>query len=128
MILGVGTDLVEIERIRRACERGRFVSRTFTEQESRQARGSASKLAGSFAVKEAVAKALGTGFRTFMPIDIEVIRDELGKPCVRLYGGALARFQEMGMERMEVSISNTETLAMAFAVGEGPGRREGDTV
>ena len=122
MILGVGTDLVEIDRIRKACEKDYFVVRTFTEMESRQAKGSASKLAGSFAVKEAVAKVLGTGFRTFMPIDVEVLRDELGKPYVRLYGGALVRFQEMGMERIEVSISNTGEYAMAFAVGEGGDR------
>ena len=82
--------------------------------ESRQAKGSASKLAGSFAVKEAVAKALGTGFRTFMPIDVEVLRDDMGKPYVRLYRGALKRFQEMGMERLEVSITNTREYAMAF--------------
>ena len=88
MILGVGTDLVEIDRMRKACEKEYFVSRTFTEAESRQAGGSASKLAGSFAVKEAVAKVFGTGFRTFMPGDIEVLRDELGKPYVMLYGKA----------------------------------------
>lgn len=119
MILGVGTDLIEISRVKRACEKDSFVMRTFTDMESRQARGSASKLAGSFAVKEAVAKALGTGFRTFMPIDVEVLRDELGKPYVRLYGGARKRFEDMGMERLEVSITNTPEYAMAFAVGEG---------
>ena len=51
MILGVGTDLVEIDRMRKACEKEHFVSRTFTEAESRQAGGSASKLAGSFCCK-----------------------------------------------------------------------------
>lgn len=119
MILGVGTDLIEISRVRKACEKDSFVMRTFTDMESRQAKGSASKLAGSFAVKEAVAKALGTGFRTFMPIDVEVLRDHLGKPYVRLYGGAKKRFEDMGMERIEVSITNTPEYAMAFAVGEG---------
>ena len=97
MILGVGTDLVEIRRMERACKKDYFVVRTFTDMESRQAKGSVSKLAGSFAVKEAVAKALGTGFRTFMPIDVEVLRDDVGKPYVRLYRGALARFQELGL-------------------------------
>lgn len=105
--------------MQKACEKDYFVMRIFTERESRQAKGSASKLAGSFAVKEAVAKALGTGFRSFMPIDIEVLRDDLGKPYVNLYGEAKRRFEELGMERMEVSISNTKTLVMAFAVGEG---------
>ena len=127
MILGVGTDLVEIARMGRACEKDYFVMRTFTERESRQAKGSASKLAGSFAVKEAVAKVLGTGFRSFMPIDIEVLWDELGKPYVCLYGGALARFREMGLARIEVSITNTSEWAMAFAVGEGKERNENET-
>ena len=84
MILGVGTDLVEIRRMERACKKDYFVVRTFTDMESRQAKGSVSKLAGSFAVKEAVAKALGTGFRTFMPIDVEVLRDDVGKPYVKI--------------------------------------------
>ena len=127
MILGVGTDLVEIARMGRACEKDYFVMRTFTERESRQAKGSASKLAGSFAVKEAVAKVLGTGFRSFMPIDIEVLRDELGKPYVCLYGGALARFREMGLGRIDVAITNTSEWAMAFAVGEGKERNEDET-
>lgn len=81
-------------------------------------------LPGSFAVKEAVAKVFGTGFRTFMPGDIEVLRDELGKPYVRLYGGALEQFEKMGMEQIHVSISNTNGLAMAFAVGEGRGEQK----
>ncbi len=119
MILGVGTDLTEIGRIRRACGRGAFMERTFTEEERRQAGGSASRLAGDFAVKEAVAKALGTGFRSFWTRDIEVLRDELGKPYVRLYGGAMERAEAMGVERIEVSISNTKELAVAFAVAEG---------
>ena len=62
---------------------------------------------------------MGTGFRTYRPIDVEVLRDDMGKPYVRLYRGALKRFQEMGMERLEVSITNTREYAMAFAVGEG---------
>lgn len=119
MILGIGTDLVEIGRIEKACEKEAFLTRIFTEEERRQAGGHISRLAGDFAVKEAVAKALGTGFNGFMPADIEVLRDALGKPFVKLYGGAKKRFCAMGMERMEVSITNTAVQAMAFAVGEG---------
>ena len=126
MILGVGTDLIEIRRMEKACKKDYFVVCTFTDMESRQAKGSASKLAGSFAVKEAVAKVLGTGFRSFMPGDIEVLRDSLGKPYVNLYGGAQKRFEEMGLTQIQVSISNTADFAMAFAVGEGepPARKE----
>ena len=88
MILGTGCDLVEIERMKKACEKEAFLSRVYTERERRQAGGKASVLAGDFAVKEAVAKVFGTGFRDFMPGDIEVLRDELGKPYVNLYGRA----------------------------------------
>lgn len=119
MILGIGTDMIEIERVRKACEKEAFLTRIYTEKECRLAEGNASRLAGNFAVKEAVAKALGTGFRSFMPIDIEVLRDGLGKPYVVLHGGAKDRFEQMHMERMEVSISNTKEYALGFAVGEG---------
>ncbi|MEG2350878.1 MAG: ACP synthase, partial [Hungatella sp.] len=54
MILGIGTDMIEIERIRKACEQEAFLMRIYTETECRQAQGSASMLAGNFAVKEAV--------------------------------------------------------------------------
>lgn len=119
MILGIGTDMIEIERIRKACQNQAFLARIYTEEECRQAKGNISKLAGNFAVKEAAAKALGTGFRTFMPHDIEVLRDDLGKPYVQLFKGAKARFDAMGMKRMEVSISNTTEYAFGFAIGEG---------
>ena len=119
MILGTGCDLVEIERMKKACEKEAFLSRVSTERERRQAGGKASVLAGDFAVKEAVAKVFGTGFRDFMPGDIEVLRDELGKPYVNLYGRARKTAEEKGILRLEVSISNTREYAMAFAVGEG---------
>lgn len=119
MILGVGTDMIEIERIKKACEKEAFLTRIFTAEECRQAVDQSVRLAGNFAVKEAVAKVLGTGFKGFMPKDIEVLRDELGKPYVKLYGGAKQRSRDMRMERIEVSISNTREYAIAFAVGEG---------
>ena len=110
MILGTGCDLVEIERMKKACEKEAFLSRVYTERERRQAGGKASVLAGDFAVKEAVAKVFG---------DIEVLRDDLGKPYVNLYGRARETAEEKGILRLEVSISNTREYAMAFAVGEG---------
>ena len=119
MIKGVGTDMVEIERIRKACQKDSFLIRVYTEEERRQVGMDISRLAGSFAVKEAVSKVLGTGFRTFFPVDIEVLRDDLGKPFVRLYGGAEERRKAAGIDRIEVSITDTKEYAMAFAVGEG---------
>ena len=122
MIIGVGTDMVEIDRIRRACEKPSFLARVYTEEECRQAGGSASRLAGSFAVKEAVSKVFGTGFRSFWPGDVEVLRDGLGKPFVILHGGAKEKAKELNIARIHVSITNTEGYAMAFAVGEGEGK------
>lgn len=119
MIIGVGTDLIEIERIRKACEKEAFLVRIYTEEECRQAGGRASRLAGNFAVKEAVSKVFGTGFRSFGPKDIEVLRDEFGKPYVKLYGEAKSLSEKLEIKRIFVSITNTSLNAMAFAVGEG---------
>lgn len=119
MIIGVGTDLIEIERVKKACEKEAFLLRVYTENERRQADGRPSVLAGTFAVKEAVAKVLGTGFRTFMPKDVEVLRDELGKPYVVLHGNAKVLAEEKKIRRIEVSISDTKDMVMAFAIGEG---------
>ena len=119
MIIGVGTDFIEISRIRKACEKEAFLSRVFTKEERRQAGEKVSRLAGDFAVKEAVSKVFGTGFRKFGLQDIEVLRDDLGKPYVNLFGVARRVADELGITRLHVSITNTETVAMAFAVGEG---------
>ncbi len=119
MIVGIGTDLIEIERVRKACEREAFLLRVYTENERRQAGKNIARLAGDFAVKEAVAKVFGTGFREFGPLDIEVLRDELGKPRVKLYGKAEIRSEHLGIRALHVSISNTDSHVLAFAVGEG---------
>lgn len=111
--------MIEIERIKRACDKEAFFVRTYTPRECQQAGKNIVRLAGNFAVKEAVAKALGTGFRTFMPIDIEVLRDDLGKPYVMLYNGAKERFNQLKMTQIHVSISNTKIHAFGFAIGEG---------
>ena len=122
MIIGVGTDVIEIARIKKACEKEAFLLRVFTQEERRQAGEKVSRLAGDFAVKEAVSKVFGTDFRTFGLQEIEVLRDDLGKPFVKLTGTAERLAGEMGIARLHVSITNTETLAIAFAVGEGENR------
>lgn len=119
MIIGVGTDLVEIKRMKKACEKEAFLVRVYTEEERRQAGKQLSRLAGNFAVKEAVAKVFGTGFRSFGPGEIEVLRDSLGKPYVKLYGGAKELAESLGVSFLHVSITNTEEYALAYAVGEG---------
>ena len=120
MILGTGTDLVEIGRIRQACGRGpAFERRVLTERERAVCAGSISRIAGNFAVKESVAKALGTGFAGFGMTDIEVLRDEKGRPCAVLRGGAERRFRELGGRAVHVSISDTKEYCIAVAILEG---------
>ena len=72
----------------------------------------------AFAVKEAVAKSFGTGFRGFWPGDIEVLRDELGKPYVILHGEAERIGKELRISRIHVSISNTKEYAVAYVTAE----------
>jgi len=119
MIIGIGTDLTERNRIMKACEKERFLSRYYTSKEIVLLQYRPESAAGNFAVKEAAAKALGTGFRGFGPADIEVLRDELGKPEVYLYGGAARRAEELGAEKIHASISDDGDYALAFVVLEG---------
>ena len=119
MILGVGIDMIEIARVEKACKKDAFLKRCYTEAEIQNLRHNPASLAGNFAVKEAVAKVFGTGFRGFGPDSIEVLRDELGRPYVNLYKGAKEKADELGIARIHVSISNTKETAVAVAVGEG---------
>ena len=120
MVLGLGLDLVEIGRIERACEKPHFRARIFTPAENARIdeRG-AQTAAGIFAAKEAVAKALGTGFRGFGPAAIEVVVDELGKPLCALSGKALERMRALGGETIYLSITHTDGMAAAVAILEG---------
>lgn len=119
MITGVGVDLVEIDRVVRACQKEAFLKRYYTEQEIVLIQKDIRKAADNFAVKEAVSKMLGTGFRGCMPIDIEVLRDDLGKPYVNLYGKAAEIAKQQQITCIHISISNTKEYSNAFAVGEG---------
>ena len=120
MIVGIGTDLIEIARIEKACRKQAFLSRIYTEEECRLAGGSISRLAGNFAVKEAVSKALGTGFRAFMPIDIEVLRNELGKPYVNLYGGVRTECGNHSCDDHQYERVRTGVCGCRRAIGRKP--------
>jgi len=119
MILGIGTDLTDIRRIEKACAKESFLKRVFTEAERREAEEHISRLAGDFAVKEAVSKALGTGFSGFWPSDIEVLRNPAGKPYVRLLGEAARTAEEQNISRIHVSLTDEGCYVMAFAIAEG---------
>ncbi len=126
MILGLGTDLVDIRRIERTLERfgDRFTHRCFTAGErARAERRSrrAETYAKRFAAKEACAKALGTGFRRGVFLrDLEVVNLPSGKPTLRLHGGAARRLAEItppGMAaRIELTLTDEPPLAQAFVI------------
>ena len=123
MIIGIGNDIVEVERIERAAVRTEsFLNKLLTEEErERVAKDDKIRfesIAGIFAAKEAVSKALGTGFVTFELRDIEVRKDERGKPWIKLYGGALVLSQQLGVTHLHISISHTKAYATAFAIVE----------
>ena len=119
MIIGIGNDLVAVNRVAKACEKEGFLTRTFTSKEIEAFRNKPQSLAGNFAVKEAISKCFGTGFRGFELTDIEVLRDDNGKPYVNLYNGAKYIYDRFYGKKIFVSISNTEEYAMAMAVFEG---------
>lgn len=118
MIIGIGTDLIEIERVRKACGKEAFRRKVYTPKELELASRDTVKLAGNFAVKEAVTKMFGTGFYGIAPLDIEVLRDELGKPYVNLYNGASELADKLAVKRIHVTITNTREYASAFVIGE----------
>lgn len=120
-MLNVGVDMIEIERIARALERHgqRFSHRFFTEQELAYCAGRVERLAGRFAVKEAVAKALGTGIGPVSWTEIEVVCDGNGKPELHLHGKARALAAKVGLEQWSISLSHTATHAIGFAVATG---------
>ncbi len=121
MIIGIGTDIIEIERIEIAVKRTKgFINKLFTENEINifESRGFKSEvIAGNFAAKEAVSKALGTGFRGFGVKDIEILRDELGKPVVNLNSNAYEILKRKDVN-IHLSISHNRTSAIAYAVME----------
>ena len=126
MIIGMGSDLIDITRIERTLERfgERFTQRIFTQverQKSDRRFNRAEAYAGRFAAKEACSKALGTGFRRgVFWRDMQVENLPSGKPVMRLSGGALARLEELtpdGMEaHIEVTITDEPPLAQAIVL------------
>ena len=119
MIKGIGLDMTQISRVEKACINEHFVNRIYSDEEIRCFRKFPVRLAGNFAVKEAVAKAFGTGFRGIQPSEIEVLRDELGCPYVNLYGKAAEIRQKMQIQSIWVTITNEGDYVSASVILEG---------
>jgi len=124
MITGIGIDRIAVNRIHAAIDRHgeRFIQRVFTAEEYTQAENKThtnQRLAMLFAAKEAVSKALGTGFRQGVaPRHIETIHQPSGKPEVFLHAGAKRIALRSGVRKVHVSLTDDGGIAMAFAMAE----------
>lgn len=118
MILRTGVDLVEIRRVAEGIERHgqRFLNRVFTQHEQGECNGRAASLAARFAAKEAAAKALGCGIGQVGWTEIEVRSNEMKAPYLVLYGEGEKLAKELGLTIWSVSLSHTESHALAFVV------------
>jgi holo-[acyl-carrier protein] synthase len=115
----LGIDIIKVDRIRRSLIRfgPRFSGRVLTPAEQRYVRDRPETFAGRWAAKEAVSKVLGLGVRGIGWKDIEVERLPTGQPSIRLHGRAARRADQLGMERIAVSISHESDYAIAIAYG-----------
>ena len=122
MIVGIGVDRVAIARIAGSRQRfaQRFIQRVYTDDEYllAQKKGVDRRLAMFFAAKEAVAKALGTGFVGFSMRDVEVVYQTSGKPEVVLHAGANRCALACGVMHIHLSLTDDDGVAMAFAIAE----------
>jgi holo-[acyl-carrier protein] synthase len=115
----IGTDIIEIARIKQAIDRWgeRFLRRVYTETELNRYGKSPQALAARFAAKEAVMKLLGTGARGVSWRDIETLAHPSGKPTVKLYGGAQIEASKLGIKEIDVSLAHSRDYAVAAAIG-----------
>ena len=126
-ILGTGIDIVECLRIAQMIERHGevFITRVFTDHEIEycSARKAATQhYSGRWAAKEAVLKALGTGWRRGISWrDIEIRNDHKGAPTIKLRGGARDVMQAAHIARLHVTISHCRSFAVAYVIAEGEG-------
>ena len=122
MVMGIGTDIVEIERITKILARpgDKFMQRVLTPTEQAEflrLNHSAAFLAKRFAAKEAVAKALGTGIGHGVSFqDMNVVNDDRGAPAVELSGGAAEAMKSRGATQVLLSIADERHYAVAYAM------------
>ena len=122
MIVGIGTDITELARIKASYDRfgERFLQKILTPDELKLVpENPIAYISGRFAAKEAAVKALGTGFNEGIgPHHIEVLRGPAGQPLLHLHGPALARAEALGMRAAHISISHDRHAAVAVVVLE----------
>ena len=120
MIVGIGNDIIEIERIEKAISKKGFKNKIYTQKELENIEKRGNRLetyAGIFSAKEAISKAIGTGVREFSLTDLEILNDDLGKPYV-VVSERLDKIIKSKKEnyQIEISISHSKKYATAMAV------------
>lgn len=120
MILGIGNDIIEIERVEKAILKEGFKNKVYTQKELEniEKRGNRTETyAGIFSAKEAISKAIGTGVREFSLTDLEILNDDLGKPYV-VVSEKLNKILKNKKEdyQIEISISHSKKYATAMAI------------
>lgn len=118
-IIGIGMDLIERERVKKSCQSDSFLRKYFSERECREIETHPDRAATDFAGKEAVAKALGTGFSGIAPAEIEILRKESGAPEVFLLGRAQEQAKRLGVTAIHISLTDSKELAGAYAICVG---------
>lgn len=124
MVVGLGTDLMEIERIAQSIARfgDRFLQRVFTQREieyCQRKKNAAESFAARFAAKEAGAKALGTGISYGISwLELEVAREPGGRPRLDLWGRAAERARDLGVANISLSLTHSKEVALAVVVME----------
>lgn len=120
LVKGIGIDIIEIKRIEHAINRNdKFLQRIFHTEEIHYfstINYRVNTIAGNFAAKEAIMKALGTGLRNFKWTDIQIHRDSLGKPFVILHNHAQKIAKEKGVKEILITISHSKEYAVAQAL------------
>lgn len=118
-IKGIGCDIVSVSRIAALITAQKFLNKVYTVYEQNYISSKAPQTsAGLWAAKEAVSKALGTGFVGFTAKDIEIRHNESGTPQIVLYNGAKTRSEAIGVQNIHISISHDKWQALAFVVIE----------
>ncbi len=116
--VALGIDMIEVERVRSvfAHHHDRFLKRVFTAQEIAQCHGKVQRLAGRFAAKEAISKALGTGMHGIAWREMEILQLASGRPTVRLHGNAMRRARQLDLSTFDVSIADLAQFSIAIAI------------
>ena len=120
MIVGIGNDIIEIERIEKAISKESFKNKVYTQRELENIEKRGDRVetyAGIFSAKEAISKAIGTGVREFSLTDLEILNDDLGKPYV-VVSEKLDKILKTKKEdyQIEISISHSKKYAIAMAI------------